>query len=110
MSIHLNREIRIAYSPYCDLKWRPEFMLPEKFYPVYAYENGVLKRHDGTTGEAFYFHFAGEGGRPCRLIHSNAVIVLESEFGVASERDIMDKVIDESEKTKSAAPADDPGF
>lgn len=78
MATHIaNRTIFVAFSPSEDPKWRPDDMEPRKWYQVYGYENGTIKYRDGDKGEAFFFHFIGEGCRPCRLIHGNAVVALD---------------------------------
>lgn len=78
MSMHIsNRPLFVAYSPSQDPKWRPEDMGINKWYPVFGYENGNIKLSDGKRGEAFFFHFIGEGSRPCRLIQGNAVLALD---------------------------------
>ena len=53
-------------------------MKSKKWYPVFGYENGHVKYKDGGAGDAFFFHFVGEGARPCRLIQGNAVVALDS--------------------------------
>lgn len=78
MSTHVcSRAIYVAYSPSEDPKWRPEDMKAKTWYAVWGYENGMVKYKDGGAGEAFYFHFIGEGARPCRLLQGNAVIALD---------------------------------
>lgn len=119
MSQHLDRAIHVGYSPSCDLKWKPEYMDVGRFYPVYGYENGSLKLRpkagqpegSGGTGEAFYFHVIGKGFRPCRLISSNAVVVLDSEIGAGSDEAKLWEAIKAFHGGKSAAgPENDPGF
>jgi len=46
------------------------------WYRVFGYENGTVKYRDGGAGDAFFFHFVGEGRRPARLIQGNAVLSL----------------------------------
>ena len=121
MSQHLDRAIHVGYSPSCDIKWKPEYMDVGKFYPVYGYENGTLKlkpkpgaasNAPAVTGEAFYFHVIGNGCRPCRLISSNAVVVLDSEIGAGSDEKKLWETIAAYRGGAPAAgrPADDPGF
>lgn len=56
-----------------------------KLYVVYAYENGILNRADGSKGEAVYFHFVGDGYRPARLIQSNAIVIPDDVEGTDLE-------------------------
>lgn len=122
MSKHICRDVLIGYSPACDRKWCPEFMKPGKLYPVYGYENGSLKLKDGGQGEAFYYLFAGEGFRPCRLIESNAIIVPVTDqpsplvvaevagVVVSDVRNAIEKAQAAASAASKAAAGDDPGF
>lgn len=93
MSLHLKESIYVAYSPFVDPKWKPEFLQLRKFYFCYAYENGSIKLKDGGTSEAVYFHVAGENGRPCRLISSNVIVIEADEYrNYASETDLWKKI------------------
>lgn len=73
--IRVYRPLLVGYNAQADRKWMPEGMFAAKLYPVFGVEDGKLTRQDKTTGEATYFHFVGEGHKPCRLIQSNAVLV-----------------------------------
>jgi len=114
MSLHLRRDILIAYSPSADAKWKPENMELGRFYPVFAYENGTLKRSDGAIGEATYYHFVGDGNRPSRLIQSSAVLMLDNNtIPALSEADydfIFAGISREHNKGSATVGKDEPGF
>lgn len=102
MSLHLKESIYVAYSPFVDPKWKPEFLQLRKFYRCYAYENGSIKLKDGGTSEAVYFHVAGENGRPCRLISSNVIVIESAEYEKYENEEILWKKIESSAGVQSA--------
>lgn len=75
MSVHIfAAELYVAFSQRSDRKYLPDGMEIGSWYRVIGYENGTVKRQDGTKGEALYFHFVGPEKRPYRLIQSNVLL------------------------------------
>lgn len=72
--------VSVEYDPSVDKKYLPHKMIVGKKYLVIAYENGKVKRNDGSTGDAFFYHFVGDDGKPCRVLNANCILTYEQYY------------------------------